>query len=53
MEKKAEVTTLGVDKKLARKAKIRAAIKGTTLKEYTEEAIREKLERDVKETRDQ
>ena len=52
-EKKPEITTLGVDKKLARKAKIHAAVHGTTLKEFTEEAIREKLAKDGKETRDQ
>jgi predicted HicB family RNase H-like nuclease len=45
---KQQITTLGVDKKLARKAKIQAAVKGTTLKEFTEEAIREKLEREKK-----
>ena len=45
---KKSVTTLGVDRKLAKKAKIQAAVKGTTLKEFTEEAIREKLEREKK-----
>lgn len=52
-EKKPEITTLGVDKKLARKAKIHAAVHGTTLKEFTEQALREKLAKDGKETMDQ
>ena len=46
-------TTLGIDSDLAREVKIMAVLKNVKVKDYAEQALREKLAKDVKETRDQ
>ena len=46
-------TTLGIDSQLAREVKIMAVLKNVKVKDYAEQALREKLAKDKKETKDQ
>jgi hypothetical protein len=52
-QKREHTTTISVEKKLAHEAKVQAAIQRSTIKQYTEDALREKLQKDRNEKKDQ